>query len=511
MPSFEPIDFDPHAPLRPTTPPVRRGFLLTLALLCLAASLVYGIPFILDRAGYAWEAGRSRAAIEALDKLEKAGKINDASVLFRMAATAVSPAVVNIHTETEFRGPNGQVQALGIGLGSGVVIDKDKGYIVTNHHVIKDAIKIEVRLGRGQAIPARVVGADPQTDLAVIQVRGGLPVAARWADSDKVAMGDWVLAIGSPFALDQTVTAGIVSATGRNNLRIIGEGGYEDFIQTDAAINPGNSGGPLIDLAGRVVGINTAIYSPPVNGNGNGRGERRGSPHGEVGFNTGIGFAISSNMARRVVEQLVKEGRVIRGYLGVRIQDFSALAPAHAEALKVREGQGAVVSDVEPDSPAARSGLKNDDVIVEIGGREVVGAAGLRNIISSLGVGTRVPVRYYRDGKPRRGEVTIGEMPTLVALGLRLRDLPPHLLRRLPDEPGSAVVVEQVAPGSPAEEKGLAPGMRVLGVGDQPVRSKAECEHAVARLIPGKAVPLRVRGADGRDYTIRLGGDGQQP
>jgi serine protease Do len=504
MASFEPIDFDPHAPLRPTTPPVRRGFLLALALLCLAASLVYGIPFILERAGYAWEAGRSRAAIEAINTLEKAGKINDASVLFRMAATAAGPAVVNIRTETEFRGPNGQVQALGMGMGSGVVIDKDRGYVVTNHHVIKDAIKIEVRLGRGQEMTGRVVGTDPQTDLAVVQVKGGLPVAARWADSDKVAIGDWVLAIGSPFALDHTVTSGIVSATGRNNLRIIGEGGYEDFIQTDAAINPGNSGGPLIDLAGRVVGINTAIYAPPVNGNGRGN---RGSPHGEVGFNTGIGFAISSNMARRVVDQLIKEGRVVRGYLGVRIEDYSALAPARAEALKVREGQGAVVRDVEPDSPAAKAGLKDEDVIVEIGGKEVAGAAGLRNIISSLGVGTRVPVRYYRDGKPQRAEVTIGEMPTLVAMGLRLRDLPARLARRFPDEPDSALVIEQVVPGSAAEEARLVPGMRIVGIGDQPVRTKAECEQAVARILPGKTVPLRVLGADGRDHLIGLGGD----
>ncbi len=333
MASFEPQDFGlDEPPPRPTTPPVLRGFLLVLFVFSLMAGLVFGIPYVADQTGYAWEAGRSRAASQALARLDKAGVFNRASELFRMATTAVAPAVVRIETRRFRRGglallgPAPGHGPEGFGLGSGVIIDKDRGFIVTNHHVIKDADQIVVRLSRGNEIPARLVGADPKTDLAVLQVSAGVKIAAEWGDSEKLDIGDWVLAIGSPFALDHTVTAGIVSATERNDLRI---NEYESFIQTDAAINPGNSGGPLVDLNGKVVGINTAIYTLNQG-------------------NEGIGLAIPSAMARRVVEGLIKEGRVIRGYLGVGIQPVNS---ALVKDLALPDTRGAT----RPRGPARQS------------------------------------------------------------------------------------------------------------------------------------------------------------
>jgi serine protease Do len=274
-----------------------------------------------------------------------------------------------------------------------VIIDKQNGYIVTNNHVVKDADHILVRLSQGTEVSARLVGADPKTDLAVIQVKADLKVAAAWGDSDKLDIGDWVLAIGSPFALDHTVTSGIISATGRNNLMLpqMVEGAYMDFLQTDAAINPGNSGGPLVDLAGKVIGINTAILS--------------GSDAG--GFQ-GIGFAIPSNMAKRVAEGLIKNGKIVRGYLGVRIQPVTA---ALAKTFQLPEARGALVSDVQPDSPAARAGIQAGDVIVKILDKDIPDPQTLRNVTAGLAVGSKVNLTYFREGKPTTVEVTIGQMP----------------------------------------------------------------------------------------------------
>ena len=433
-----------------------------------------------------------------LAKLEKKGVVNDASALFRMATVKVAPAVVNIHTTGSVAIPGGG-QGLATGIGSGVVVDKNRGYIVTNHHVIRDADTIEVRIGHNRPMGAKLVGGDPQTDLAVIQVGGGLPVAAEWGDSDKASVGDWVLAIGSPFTLDQTVTAGIVSATGRNNLMINGDAGYEDFLQTDASINPGNSGGPLVDLNGRVIGINTAIFTPPI-------GHDPNNPNkmirAETGFNTGIGFAISSNMAKRVVEQLIKNGRVVRGYLGVQIQD---LVPAGADALKVKEGQGAVIMDVEPDSPAARAGLKSGDVVVGFDDKTIDGAASLRNHTFSLPAGTRATLKFYRDGKATSTQVTIAEMPALVSLGIRLRDVPRELARRLPGaglrgrrRTGRAALARRRAR--------LFPGLRVLEVGPKGVSSKLEAERAAAAVVAEKGLHLLVQYPNGQEKEIIVGG-----
>ena len=233
-------------------------------------------------------------------------------------------------------------------LGSGVIVDKDKGYVVTNNHVIKDADRIMVRLGPGDDVRARLVGADPKSDLAVLQIKADMIVQAEWGDSDKLDTGDWVLAIGSPLGLDHSVSAGIVSATERNGF---GRSEYESFIQTDAAINPGNSGGPLVNLAGKVVGINTALIS-------------------QSGAYEGIGLAIPSSLARRVAEGLIKNGKVARGYLGVMLYR-GRLDTTQARKLSLPSNKGALVMEVQPGSPAAQVGLKANDVIVKIGEHDI--------------------------------------------------------------------------------------------------------------------------------------------
>jgi serine protease Do len=487
MASFEPQEYGfDEPPPRPTTPPVRRGFLVTLFLLCLAATLVYGIPYMAEQTGYAWEAGRSRAAIEALDKLDKAGVINRTSELFRMATAAVAPAVVRI--ETAKFGAGGPLRGLpigpagrggpgieGIGLGSGVIIDKDNGYIVTNNHVIRDADKILVRLSDGEEVEAKLVGKDPKTDLAVLQVGSGVRVAARWGDSEKLEVGDWVLAIGSPYALDRTVTAGIISATERNDLRI---NEYESFIQTDAAINPGNSGGPLIDLSGKVVGINTAIYTLNQG-------------------NEGIGLAIPSSMARRVVESLIKNRRVVRGYLGVIPQ---RVQPAQAKALGLPDAKGALIAEVRDDSPAAKAGVQAGDVIVKLNGEDVVDHRSLRNQAAGLAIGSTVPVELYREGKRQTLQVTIAELPVLASFGFRVREVP-----GAGDSEGG-LVIDQVVANSPAWRAGLRPGMRILGVGPTEVRTKDEYERAIDASDLSRGFLLRVRTPDGQDGTVLIGG-----
>ncbi len=496
MASFEPIDhFDPAVgpPPRPTTPPVRRGFLVVLAGLLLAATAVYGIPFVAERAGYRYEAGRSRAAYEHLTRLDKQGVLGEASALFRSATVAVGPAVVNIscYKQVNFqrRGPNGGAAGPMSGLvrssvGSGVVVDRVRGHIVTNGHVVDGADEIMVRIGRGSELRARLVGADSKTDLAVLQVAGPLAVEAPWAETESVDVGDWVLAIGSPFELEQSVTAGIVSAIGRKNLRIVGDGGgYEDFIQTDAAINPGNSGGPLVDLRGRVVGINTAIYAPKnEDGSGDGR-------------NSGIGFAISANLARSVVEQLIKNGRVVRGYLGVVLDNVD---PEQVAVLKLPVAKGAVVIDLEPQGPAEQAGLKPGDVIVQFGDQPIDDLVDLRSRTAAAPAGTEVPLSYYRDGQRQTTQVRIAELPILVTLGLRLREV----------EAGgeSAVFIDGIMPGSPAARAGLRPGLRIAAIANRPVKRREEANSMADRLDPAQGIPLQLLTPDGQLREVVLGG-----
>ena len=474
MSTIEPRDQDNLAelpPPRPTTPPVRRGFVWVLMLLCLLTAVVYGVPYMLDQVGYAYEKGRARAATEALEKLDQGGALARASELFRLATRSVSPAVVHIRTQSFSKDG-------GMNVGSGVVIDKDKGYIVTNNHVIQNSDMITVRVGRTEMV-ADLVGADPRTDLAVVKVKGSVPQAASWGDSDKLEPGDWVLAIGSPFGLEQTVSAGIVSATSRNNLGMVAADAYEDFLQTDVAINPGNSGGPLIDLRGRVIGINTAISRITLDQG-----------------NQGIGFAISSALARRVVEQLINSGKVVRGYLGVAPQSIS---PDQAKQLNLPEGKGALLGLVLPGSPAEKAGLKANDVITAIDGKPVADSSSLRNLTFTLEPGTEVPVKIVRDGQERTIPVAIAEMPSdrIVAFfGFGVRDSA--------NDPQGGVIVDRVVPGSPAEKAGIRPGLRIVGVGNRRIFSKAEFDVLLSQVGRTSGIPLGVV-RDGKLEVIQVG------
>jgi serine protease Do len=510
MASFEPQEFGlDEPPPRPTTPPVRRGFLLVLGTLCLAAALVYGIPHVAEQTGYAWESGRSRAAVETLERLDKAGLINP-SELFRLATVAVSPAVVNIQTEKfrrerELPGVAGGGPRFGgrapdsFGVGSGVIIDKDNGYVVTNNHVVQGADRITVRLSHGAEVAARLVKGDEKTDLAVLQIPGPLKVAAAWGDSEKLSIGDWVLAIGSPYMLDHTVTAGIVSATGRNNLVLPGMevGAYQDFIQTDAAINPGNSGGPLVDLNGKVVGINTAILTA----NSFLRGDDAMAQSG--GFE-GIGLAIPASMAKRVVDDLIKHGKVLRGFLGVGPRTLTA---EQARKLQVPDAAGALVDMVKPGSPADKAGLKAGDVVVKIGGKPVPDANALRLRASEILPGSEVEVEYFRGGERKAVKLTVVEFPAdevaaFTPFGFRVRELPPGF----GGDPLGGVIVDQVLRGSPAVRAGIRPGLRILAVDKTEVHSKADFDKAIESYTPDRGVPLLVRTPDGTTGTVTVGG-----
>jgi serine protease Do len=514
MASFDPQDFGlDEPPPRPTTPPVRKGFLLVLLVLCLAAGLVYGIPYVAERTGYAWEAGRSRAAAETLARLDKAGVVNNASALFRMASVAVSPAVVNIQTQRFRR--EGAVPGLPLGgggnrfdrgvesfgVGSGVIIDGDHGYVVTNNHVVNEADQITVRLSQGVEVRARLVGADPKTDLAVLQIKTPVKVAASWGDSDKLAIGDWVLAIGSPYMLDHTVTAGIVSATRRNNLALPGmdETAYQDFIQTDAAINPGNSGGPLIDLNGKVVGINTAILTSSSFLRGDGGLAQSG------GFE-GIGLAIPSSMARRVVEGLIKNGKVVRGYLGVFPRP---LTPAQAQRQKLPDTRGTLVAEVPHGSPADRAGIKPGDVILRVNGQETPDPFSLRNLTASIEPGTEVAVDLVRDGEKQSIKAVIGELagdliPSMSIYGLRVREA-------RPGDPEGGLVIDTVVRGSAAARAGLVPGFRVLAVGPTEVHTQAEFDRAISSTSPDQGLSLHLQTPDGRTAIVPLVGPPAAP
>lgn len=270
--------------------------------------------------------------------------------------------------------------------GSGVIVDAGQGYVLTNAHVVENASSIEVTTKDNRRLKAKLVGRDPDTDIAVLQIPGGNLTAVPIGDSDRLQVGDFVLAVGNPFGLGQTVTSGIISALGRSP----GIEGYEDFIQTDASINPGNSGGPLVDLQGRVVGINTAILAPS-------------------GGNIGIGFAVPISMARQVMDQLVRYGEIKRGRIGVAIQD---LTPDLAPALGTRHTQGAVIARVEPGSPAERAGLRTNDLVVAINGAPMRSGTELRNRVGLSRIGDEVELTVERGGSERNVTVRVEQVTT---------------------------------------------------------------------------------------------------
>jgi serine protease Do/serine protease DegQ len=362
-------------------------------------------------------------------------------------------------------------------VGSGVIIDARKGYVATNHHVIAEAEEISIVLADRRRLDAEVVGSDPEADIAVLKVEPEDLTAVPFGDSDKLKVGDFVVAIGNPFGIGQTATLGIVSALGRTGLGIEG---YESFIQTDASINPGNSGGALVDQQGRLVGINTAILS-------------RG------GGNIGIGFAIPVNMARHLIDQLIAYGEVRRGLLGVLIQD---LTPDIAEAMRVEADGGAVVSRVVPDSPAQEAGLKAGDVILSLDGKAVASSAELRNRIGLMNPGQKVELGVVRKGRRLTVKATLGEAKQAQAAldggtsklaGAKLAEIPPeHPLYGQVE----GVLVRQVEPGSKAARAGLRPGDIIDGADQQPI-SGLEDLAAILRDHDDKPLLLHVRRGQG--------------
>jgi len=380
------------------------------------------------------------------------------------------------------RGPREETRAAG----SGVIVDA-KGYILTNAHVVENAAEIEVRLSDDRKFSATLVGRDPKTDLAVVKIDPGaspLPVA-ELGDSDKLRIGQWAIAIGNPFGLDRTVTAGIISATGRTK---VGVATYEAFIQTDASINPGNSGGPLLNLDGRVIGINTAIVSS----------------------GQGIGFAIPINMVREVMSQLVSKGRVVRGWLGISIQD---LTDDLAAGFGVTARGGVLVADVMKDSPAESGGMKAGDVIIDFGGTPVKEVTELQKQVAAVPPGRHVPVTVLRDRRPTKLTVKIGEQPgeeTVVSaaprgmgLGVTVEALTEDAAQAYGLRAGSGVVVTEVVPGSVAEGAGIKEGDLILEVNRRRTSTVDEFKNAVAALKPGEAVPVQVeRSGAGRQYVV---------
>jgi serine protease Do/serine protease DegQ len=344
------------------------------------------------------------------------------------------------------------------GLGSGVIVDANKGYIVTNNHVIENAEVIHVTLHDGRKVKATLVGADPDTDIAVIQVEADNLQALPFADSSLLQVGDFVVAIGSPYGLRQTVTSGIVSALGRSGLGIES---YEDFIQTDASINPGNSGGALVNLRGELVGINTAILGPS-------------------GGNIGIGFAIPSNMANDVMTQLIQHGKVKRGRLGVVAQD---LTPELASAFGIDQNAGAVIAQVEQGTPAAKSGLKAGDVVTAVNDRRIRNSSDMRNVIGMLPVGSRVVLDVRRNGKTK-SVVAVIEEPVLTIISGD--DLSPYLAGlEFSDLETGGVVISKADPTGPGGRNGLKQGDVVLSVNRVEIKKVSDIEAAVKKSSRG--------------------------
>jgi serine protease Do len=383
-------------------------------------------------------------------------------------------------------------------MGSGFIVDED-GLVVTNNHVIDGATEIIVTLNDGTRHPAELVGRDPKTDLALLKIEADEPLAyASFGESESMRAGDWVIAIGNPFGLGGTATTGIVSARGRD----IQAGPFDDFIQIDAPINQGNSGGPLFDTHGRVIGVNTAIYSPN-------------------GGNVGIGFAIPASLVAPIVDQLESDGYVERGWLGVQIQQIDEDIAA---GLGLNEAKGALVASVVPDSPADSAGLRPGDVIVAFEDEEIADIKDLTRQVAAVRPESKIEVEIWRDGDTDTVEVDLGENPedlvmktsgpggqqsaTAASLGLSLMPLTPENRQRFGiDQKVEGVLVGDVTPGSPAARRGLRPGDVILGVGQEAVEAPAEVLEEVARLKENErpSVVFQIaRGGESRFLAIPL-------
>jgi serine protease Do len=497
--------------------------------LALASALLLGVPFQAKVRGQ--EATPTATPPAPLGDLSALDHAEALSTAFHQAADSVLPAVVTIKSKMNARRVTGSSQGRGEnpfkgtpfeeffngqefgapfegqmprreGTGSGVIINRD-GLVLTNNHVVQGADVVVVELADGRSFEAEDIRTDPKTDLAILRIKSEerLP-AARLGDSDAVDIGDWVLAIGNPFELSSSVSAGIISAKGRS----LGSAERASFLQTDAAINPGNSGGPLVNLRGEVVGINTAIAS-------------------SSGGHQGIGFAVPVNLAKWVIDQLVSNGSVSRAYLGIGI---GAVTAEDVRMLNLPAGtKGVVVKQVNDESPAAKAGIRTDDVVTHFAGTPVSGPADLQRVVERSPLGSKQVVSVLRDGKPMEVEVTTEVLPDEDArtgrgeekreqteesslqeeLGMSLMDLTPELVERLdlPAGTTNGVLVAQVAPGGIARESGVARGMMIAEVNGQAVSSVKEFEAAMTgvSLERGVRVTVRVPGVGTRGLVLK--------
>jgi serine protease Do len=443
-------------------------------------------------------------------------QIAESSKAFSEIASSLSPSVVNISTTKvmkrelapllddpfseffspfrDFKMPKKWKEQ---SLGSGVIVSPD-GYIITNNHVIEQADEIRVTLFDKRSFKAKVIGADNKTDVAVVKIDADSLYAVQWGDSDKLQVGEFVLAIGNPYGLSHTITMGIISAVGRAN---VGIADYEDFIQTDAAINPGNSGGPLVNTKGEVIGINTAIFS-------------------KSGGYQGIGFAVPSNMARLVMNQLIQKGKVTRGWLGVTIQEIT---PELSQKFGLKTAKGALIGDVAKGSPAEKSGLRRGDIILEFNGKKVDDVGNLRNMVAQSKVGAQIPLTILRSGKEYSINVTTSELPKEASeagsgnapeenaleglAGLNVIELTREISRQLGltrDEKG--VVVVRVDPGSSVEDAGLRKGDVIQEIDRKKVARLDDYTRIAANVRSGDTVLMFIN-RGGKKFYVTIKAD----
>ena len=466
-----------------------KGLVMSLSILF----LLFGLFFCM---------GKDKA--DSLPKNDKLTTAKSLGLAFVEVAKKVQPSVVNVTTEKTvtvkpwerygedyFKGSPFEDFFKGFGFsprekgkeyrhkqrsgGSGVIVDKE-GYILTNNHVVEGADKVKVRLIDGREFTAIVKGQDSRTDLAVLHIKAkDLPVATL-GDSDKLEVGEWAIAIGSPFGLEHTVTVGVISAKGRSGL---GTGTYEDFVQTDASINPGNSGGPLINIDGEVVGINAMIIQP----------------------GTGIGFAIPINMAKQILNDLIKQGKVVRPWLGISAQD---LTPELAEQFQVKEKEGVLVAQIHQGTGAEKAGLVSGDIIKSVEDKAIKNANELVKEIQKKKVGQKVKLSMVRDGKPMTIEVTLSAMPDKPEamkekeveekLGAQVQELTPQLAARyrISSEIKRGVVVISVEEGSPADELGLQEGDVILEINRKKIETIKDFEKTIKDLNLEKGIVFRL-------------------
>jgi serine protease Do len=464
-----------------------------------------GLMFVLILCSWSYAyAGEAAISKESVDILTKVGQATAEIV------DAVRPAIVNISTTRTVKLQGGGDQFFddpflrrffgdrfqtpkerkSLGLGSGVIVDAD-GYILTANHVIQGADEIKVTLSDKREFKGKIVGSDIMTDIGVVKIDAKDLPSVKMGDSAKLRVGETVLAIGSPYGLSQTVTMGIVSAVGRAN---VGIADYEDFIQTDAAINPGNSGGALVNVRGELVGINTAIFSTS-------------------GGYQGIGFAVPTSMAKAAMDSLINKGKVVRGWLGVSIQN---LTPELAKQFELTDGKGVLVGDIVEDSPADKGGLQRGDIIVEVQGKKIDDPNQIRNMVAGIEPGQEIEMKIIRENKPITKNVTVSELPTdaqkpakgeygNLLNGVSVQELTPEFIERF-DIPKKlkGVIVAEVAEDSPAFGI-IKPGDIIQEINKQSIAGLKDYENIVGKIKPGEDVMLFIRRGQASKYITLSG------